>query len=112
MKDPSVSVLTNNIFYDNAIPIYIVSSYALDPSNSYHNPDNINETNKYNGIYVWSYGLSGKTVTYKETEVPYVLSQGLGAGGSGQLLAWAPMWSSKFLWAVVTPLQVMAPILP
>lgn len=90
MKDPSVSVVTNNIFYDNAIPIYIVSSYALDPSNIYHNPDNVNETNKYNGIYVWSYGLAGKTVTYNETEVPYVLSQGLGAGGSGQLFSVGP----------------------
>lgn len=90
MKDPSVSVVTNNIFYDNAIPIYIVSSYALDPSNVYHNPDNAAETNKYNGIYVWSYGLAGKTVTYNETEVPYVLSQGLGAGGSGQLFSVGP----------------------
>jgi len=87
MKDPSVSVVTNNIFYDNAIPIYIVSSYALDPSNIYHNPANPTETNKYNGIYVWSYGLAGKTVQYAETEVPYVLSQGLGAGGSGQLFS-------------------------
>lgn len=87
MKDPSVSVVTNNIFYDNAIPIYITSSYALDPSNIYHNPDKTSEINKYNGIYVWSYGLGGKTVTYKETEVPYVLSQGLGAGGSGQLFS-------------------------
>ncbi len=90
MKDPSVSVLTNNIFYDNAIPIYIVSSYSLDPSNIYHNPDNPTETNKYNGIYVWSYGLAGKTVPYNETEVPYVLSQGLGAGGSGQLFSVGP----------------------
>lgn len=87
MKDPSVSVVTNNSFYDNAIPIYIVSSYALDPSNTYHNPANPTETNKYNGIYVWSYGLAGKTVLYAETEVPYVLSQGLGAGGSGQLFS-------------------------
>ena len=87
MKDPSVSVVTNNVFYDNAVPIYIVSSYALDPSNIYHNPDNPSETNRYNGIYVWSYGLAGKTVAYNETEVPYVLSQGLGAGGSGQLFS-------------------------
>lgn len=87
MKDPSVSVLTNNIFYDNAIPIYIASYYSLDASNSYHNPDNASETNKYNGIYVWSYGLAGKAVPYNETEVPYVLSQGLGAGGSGQLFS-------------------------
>lgn len=90
MKDPTVSVVTNNIFYDNAIPIYIASYYALDPSNIYHNPDNAGETNKYNGIYVWSYGLAGKTVQYNETEVPYVLSQGLGAGGSGQLFSVGP----------------------
>lgn len=90
MKDPSVSVVTNNIFYDNAIPIYIVSSYSLDPSNVYHNPDNPSETNTYNGIFVWSYGLAGKTVPYTETEVPYVLSQGLGAGGSGQLFSVGP----------------------
>lgn len=90
MKDPSVSIVTNNIFYDNAIPIYIVSSYALDPSNVYHNPDNPSEINTYNGIYVWSYGLAGKAVTYNETEVPYVLSQGLGAGGSGQLFSVGP----------------------
>lgn len=87
MNDPSVSVVTNNIFYDNAIPIYISSYYAIDPSNIYHNPANPSETNKYNGIYVWSYGLAGKAVLYAETEVPYVLSQGLGAGGSGQLFS-------------------------
>lgn len=87
MKDPSVSVVTNNIFYDNAIPIYIASYYAIDPSNTYHNPSNASEINKYNGIYVWSYGLAGKTVIYAETEAPYVLSQGLGAGGSGQLFS-------------------------
>lgn len=90
MNDPSVSVFTNNIFFDNAIPIYIASYYALDPSNIYHNPDNAAETNKYNGIYVWSYGLAGKTVAYNEDEVSYVLSQGLGAGGSGQLFSVGP----------------------
>lgn len=90
MKDPAVSVLTNNIFYDNAVPIYITSSYSLDPSNIYHNPDNPSEINRYNGIYVWSYGLAGKTVPYMEDEVPYVLSQGLGAGGSGQLFSVGP----------------------
>ncbi len=89
-KDPSVSVITNCAFYDNAIPIYINSFYAIDPSNIYHNPDNPSEINKYNGIYVWSYGLAGKTVAYNEDEVPYVLTQGLGAGGSGQLFSVGP----------------------
>lgn len=90
MKDPSVSVITNCAFYDNGMPIYIISSYALDPSNIYHNPDNPSETNKYNCIYVWSYGLAGKTVKYFEDEVPYVLDQGLAAGGSGQLFSVGP----------------------
>lgn len=90
MKDPAVSVLTNNIFYDNAVPVYIASYYAMDPSNIYHNPADASQTNQYNGIYVWSYGLAGKTVQYYEDEVPYVLSQGLGAGGSGQLFSVGP----------------------
>ena len=53
MKDASVKRSTNNIFYDNAIPIYINSYYSLDASNSYHNPDNPSETNRYNGILVF-----------------------------------------------------------
>lgn len=89
MDDPTISVFTNNVFYDNAIPIYIASYYSLDPSNSYHNPTNPSETNKYNGIYVWSYGL-GKAVKYHETEVPYVLSQGLSSGGSSSLFNVGP----------------------
>ncbi len=89
-KDPSVSVITNCAFYDNAVPIYINSFYSIDPSNIYHNPDNPSETNKYNGIYVYSGGLAGKAVPYNEDEVPYVLLQGLAAGGSGQLFSVGP----------------------
>lgn len=89
-KDPSVSVITNCAFYDNAVPIYINSFYSIDPSNIYHNPNNPSETNKYNGIYVYSGGLAGKAVPYNEDEVPYVLLQGLGAGGSGQLFSVGP----------------------
>lgn len=74
MKDASVSVLTNNVFYDNAIPIYINSYYGLDASNSYHNPDNTSETNRYNGIFVYGGGMKGMSVVYGETEVPYVFN--------------------------------------
>ncbi len=76
MKDPAVSVVTNNIFYDNAIPILISGYYALDGNNSYHNPDNTNQTNKYNGIVVYGSGMRNTTVVYSETEVPYVLNVG------------------------------------
>lgn len=81
MKDESISVLTNNIFYDNAIPIFIQAKYGLDASNSYHNPDNASEINKYNGIFVYGGGLGGRSVVYGETEVPYVFN----VGGNGSL---------------------------
>lgn len=76
MKDPSVSVVTNNIFYDNAIPILVSGYYGLDASNSYHNPDDPNQINKYNGIVVYGSAMASTTVTYSETEVPYVLNVG------------------------------------
>ncbi|MBS1680344.1 MAG: hypothetical protein JST48_01395 [Bacteroidetes bacterium] len=76
MNDESVSIVTNNIFYDNAIPVYIPSYYGLDASNSYHNPDNTSETNKYNGIFVYGGGMNGRSVVYGETEVPYVFNVG------------------------------------
>lgn len=76
MKDPSVSVVTNNIFYDNAIPILVKGYYALNANNSYHNPDNPGETNKYNGIAVFGSGMLNTSVVYSETEVPYVLNVG------------------------------------
>lgn len=76
MKDPAVSVVTNNIFYDNSIPILVSGYYALDANNSYHNPDNPSQTNKYNGIVVYGSGMKNTTVVYNETEVPYVLNVG------------------------------------
>lgn len=80
MHDASVSILTNNIFYDNIKPIYLGTYYALDPSNSFHNPANPSETNKYNGIFLWVYGLGNKSVAYKVTEVPYVFDGWLQVG--------------------------------
>ncbi|HNE50950.1 MAG TPA: hypothetical protein PLZ64_07400 [Chitinophagales bacterium] len=74
MYDESISVVTNNIFYDNAIPIYIQAKYSLDASNSYHNPSDASETNKYNGIFVYGGSLGGRSVVYGETEVPYVFN--------------------------------------
>lgn len=76
MYDESISVVTNNIFYDNAIPIYIQAKYSLNPNNVYHNPDNAAEINKYNGIFVYGGGLGGRSVVYGETEVPYVFNVG------------------------------------
>jgi hypothetical protein len=99
MKNPAVSIVTNNIFYDNAIPILIKGYYSLDASNSYHNPDNSGQTNQYNGIAVYGSGMANGSVIYSETEVPYVLNVGgnnsLSATGS-ELFAVGPGVVLKF----------------
>lgn len=99
MYDESISVVTNNIFYDNAVPIYIQAKYALDPSNSYHNPDNSSEINKYNGIFVYGGSMGGRSVVYGETEVPYVFNVGGNATlsvGGGDFLKINPNVILKF----------------
>lgn len=99
MNDESISVVTNNIFYDNAIPIYISSYYGLSSSNIYHNPDNTSETNKYNGIFVYGGNMKGRSVVYGETEVPYVFNVGGNATlsvGSADFLKIEPNVILKF----------------
>jgi hypothetical protein len=81
--DPSVSVLTNNIFYDNSIPILVKSSYALDPSNSFHDPVHPTVGNKYQGVWVYGGDMKGLSVSYMITEVPYVINSGGGLYASG-----------------------------
>lgn len=73
MKDPSVSKFTNNALYDNGKPICFFGFYTLDPSNIFHNPDDITVTNSHNGIYL-TFGSngSGLSVNWNNTEVPYV----------------------------------------
>jgi hypothetical protein len=99
MYDETISIVTNNIFYDNSIPIFIKAKYALSSSNIYHNPDNTNEINKYNGIFVYGGGLGGRSVVYGETEVPYVFNVGGNATlsvGSGDFLKIDPNVILKF----------------
>ena len=73
MKDAAVSVFTNNIFYDNNIPIYINGSYSINPNNSYFNPANPAQKNAKNCIWVYPDGGANTTVNFNETEVPYVM---------------------------------------
>ncbi|MDO5655657.1 MAG: hypothetical protein Q4G27_05910 [Flavobacteriaceae bacterium] len=75
MIDANVSKFTNNALYDNGRPIYFNTFYALDPSNVFHNPENPEIKNSNNGIYlsIWSSeGNQGQSVTWNNTEVPYV----------------------------------------
>ena len=83
MADPSVSIFTNNVFYDNDRPIYLNTYYTLDPSNIFHNPANPAEKNKRNGIYMYHYSSPAITVSWNVSEVPYVVDNFFNGGGSG-----------------------------
>jgi hypothetical protein len=84
MADPGVSVFTNNVLYDNDKPIIVNSYYTLDPSNSFHNPANPSQGNKRNGIFMTHFtNPANATVSWNESEVPYVMDVNFNGGGSG-----------------------------
>jgi hypothetical protein len=96
MSDPSVSVFTNNAFFDNDRPIYLDSRYTMNPNNIFHDPNNASITNTRNGIY-YSGGLSaGQTASWNVTEVPYVIATSCRAF-SGSTLNIGPNVVVKFV---------------
>lgn len=68
----SGSIVQNNIFYDNIRPLSVSVYMNIDDSNVFHNPDNASETNKYNGIFVYTDDL-GSALSWAETEVAFVI---------------------------------------
>ncbi len=73
MSDPTVSIFTNNVFYDNNIPIYLNGTYTINTNNSYSNPANPAQKNTKNCIWMYANGGTNVAVSYNETEVPYVM---------------------------------------
>ncbi len=67
------SVVENCTFYGNQCPLSISEVMNIDNTNVFHNPDNPSETNKYNGIYVYSADGISTAITWAETEVPFVI---------------------------------------
>lgn len=67
------SVIQNNTFYGNKIPLTISGVIDIDNSNTFHNPADASETNKYNGIFLdWGADIE-TTIRWEETEVPFVI---------------------------------------
>lgn len=68
--------VTNCVFYDNNIPVSMYIQYQMSNTNIFHNPSNVAQTNKRNGIWIIgaTNSLDGNTVVFNETEVPYVLN--------------------------------------
>jgi hypothetical protein len=85
MNDASVSVFTNNAFYDNDRPIYLDVNYTMNPNNIFHNPLNVSQKNARNGVFLNGGTISGHTTTYAVTEVPYVVYGSIRAHVGSQL---------------------------
>ncbi len=73
MSNPTVSIFTNNVFYDNFYPIYLSATYSLNANNSYSNPANSSQKNARNCIWMYPDAGNNIAVTLNETEVPYVM---------------------------------------
>lgn len=102
MSDPSISVFTNNVFYDNNTPIYLSATYSINSNNSYSNPNNPTQKNTRNCIWMYPFAGTNVAVTLDETEVPYVMdgylqkSTGSMSIGSGVVMKF-PIGSSNGL---------------
>ncbi len=68
------TVIKNNTFYNNTLPLSIESVINIDNTNTFQNPQNQAETNAMNGIFVYSYDDFYKAVSWEETEVPFVIN--------------------------------------
>lgn len=62
---------TNNIFYDNDVPLMINAYFPVDPSNKFHNPENPAEKNDRNIISMFAWAHQEHDVAWTHTEVPY-----------------------------------------
>ena len=76
-KAGSGTTITGNAFYSNEKPLRINKNFSLDDSNSFHDPDDGNTGNTYNGIFIGYQGsnnyIDGQ-ITWEETEVPFVFN--------------------------------------
>ena len=67
------TVVQHNVFYDNVRPLSITSSFDVDDTNTFHNPDKEDEKNQYQGIVTyWDVNVTKANVRWAETEVAYV----------------------------------------
>lgn len=70
--DPS-TIIRNNTFYNNTVPLSINGHLSIDNSNIFSNPIDPNQVNLYNGIFVHGQDIISHSPTWSETEVAYVI---------------------------------------
>jgi len=67
------TVIKNNVFFDNTLPLSILSTIDIDNSNEFHNPDDPGIANVMNGIFIYDLSDIDKVTTWGENEVPFVI---------------------------------------
>ena len=68
------TIIRNNVFYDNILPLSVLSTIDIDNSNEFHNPENPGMVNVMNGIFIYDLSDIDKVTTWGETEVPFVIN--------------------------------------
>lgn len=66
----SSTIITNNLFYDNEIPLSIGDEYSIDDSNTF---SFATETNTYNAIFYNTTDNITANISWEETEVAFVI---------------------------------------
>ncbi len=66
--------IKNNIFYDNNLPLSILSEIDIDNSNTFEDPNDPSVKNVMNGIFIYDLDNIDKVTTWSETEVPFVIN--------------------------------------
>lgn len=80
-------VITNCTFYGNIKPLFLNPHNSLDNSNTFHNPANLAEKNRLNGVFMTSTSNEATTdVSWLETEVPFVLNGSTALGDGLKLI--------------------------
>ncbi len=70
--DPS-TIITNNTFYNNTVPLSINGHLSIDNSNTFVNLSDNTQSNKYNGIFVHGQDIIKYSTVWEETEVAFVI---------------------------------------
>ena len=74
-ESPATTVINDNVFFDNNLPLSISTLFCLDASNTFSDPADANVANTMNGIFVENttdYIISA--ISWDETEVAYVIN--------------------------------------
>lgn len=68
------TIITDNVFYKNNIPLSISMSFNIDNSNIFHNPQALSETNVLNGIFTYAIDEISGALYWEEDEVAFVIN--------------------------------------